>query len=208
MYVASDHPRSLRDLPALAARRAMLGSAHMRKLVEVVGHLRRISPAQEVPDFDPLDGGVEAGVLFLFEKPGPKTSAASGGSGFISRNNDDQTAEATYRFLAQAGIPRHCTALWNVVPSWNGKVGIGPGELERGLQDLGLVLQALPNLHTIVLVGRKAQQATDMVRRLPVRLVTSAHPSPRVRARYPEIWNDIPACWARAASAPLGISLR
>jgi hypothetical protein len=43
--------------------------------------------------------------LFLFEKLGPMTAEA-GGSGFISRNNDDPTAEATFRFMEQAKIPR------------------------------------------------------------------------------------------------------
>ena len=54
-----------------------------------------------VPDFDPLDGGIETRTLFLFEKPGRMTAdgfARRFGSGFISRNNDDQTAEATFAF--------------------------------------------------------------------------------------------------------------
>jgi hypothetical protein len=49
-----------------------------------------------VPDFDPLDGGVNAQVLFLLEKPGPMAAedGKRAGSGFISRDNDDGTAEA------------------------------------------------------------------------------------------------------------------
>ena len=79
----------------------------------------------EVPYFDPLDGGIDARVLCLFEKPGPMTDSRPRagkriGSEFISRNNDDRSAEATFRFMVQAGIPRELTVTWNVVPSWNG----------------------------------------------------------------------------------------
>ena len=79
----------------------------------------------EVPEFDPLDGGVDARVLFLLEKPGPMTSGVDGtkqrtGSGFISRNNDDPTAEAIFNFMQQAGISRKMTISWNVIPWWNG----------------------------------------------------------------------------------------
>jgi hypothetical protein len=54
----------------------------------------------------PLDGGTAARVLFLFEKLGPKTSLHGGGSGFISRDNDDATAKATFNFMRLATIPR------------------------------------------------------------------------------------------------------
>lgn len=79
-----------------------------------------------VPDFDPLDGGIAAEVLFLMEKPGPRTdnTGAKGhaGSGFISRDNDDPTAEAILRFMEEAGIARKRSILWNTVPWWNGEV--------------------------------------------------------------------------------------
>ncbi len=57
----------------------------------------------EVPDFDPMDAGVEARILFLFEKPGPMTSKHKTGkrvgSGFISRDNDDPG----FKHLSRAG---------------------------------------------------------------------------------------------------------
>jgi hypothetical protein len=73
----------------------MLGQSHIAKLTTYASKLREGGDV-EVPDFDPLDGGGDARALFLFEKPGPMT-AESGrrpGSGFISRDNDDPTAEA------------------------------------------------------------------------------------------------------------------
>jgi len=71
-------------------RRAMLGLPHVEPLTVYAAKLRE-RRSVEVPDFDPLDGGVDAQVLFLFEKPGPMTAGQGGtkvrsGSGFISRN--------------------------------------------------------------------------------------------------------------------------
>lgn len=78
----------------------MLGLSHIAPLTEYVAKLR-LRGLGEVPDFDPLDGGIEARILFLLEKPGPMTAEGGKriGSGFISRNNDDSTAAATIGFM-------------------------------------------------------------------------------------------------------------
>ena len=96
-----DRPRSMRDPDTLQRRITMLHSPHMGRLVEHVSELRN-RDLGKVPDFDPLDGGIEARVLFLLEKPGPKAFK----SGFISRNNNDATVANTHKFMQQAGIPR------------------------------------------------------------------------------------------------------
>jgi hypothetical protein len=64
----------------------MLQELHIAALSEFVENLRRAHPDWEFPDLDPFDGGSNADILFLFEKPRPKTSARGGGSGFISRS--------------------------------------------------------------------------------------------------------------------------
>lgn len=61
----------------------------------------------------------------------------------------------------------------------------------------GLV-ELLPELQVVVLVGNKAARARSLVDQatgLPI--LTSAHPSPIVRAEYREKWDAIPAVWAR-----------
>jgi hypothetical protein len=98
----------MRDTHVREQRKAMLPRLHMVDLASYAQSLRKTGV--EVPDFDPLDGGVRAQVLFLFEKPGPMTaekgSGNRSGSGFISRDNDDPTAEAIWRFMREADIPR------------------------------------------------------------------------------------------------------
>src|SRR5687768_13788587 len=94
--VIADAPRTLRSPDACLARKLMLDLPHMAPLKAYAARLRR--PGIEVPDFDPLDAGVRARVLFLLEKPGPMTAehGKRTGSGFVSRNNDDSTAEAIF----------------------------------------------------------------------------------------------------------------
>ena len=117
----------------------------------------------EVPDFDPLDGGDGAQALVLFEKPGPMTSIGRGrerlGSGFISRDNDDPTAEATFHFMRKAGLERRVTTVWNMVPWWNGTRAIRADELRAGMNALDNLVVLLTNLRVVVLVGRKAGRA-------------------------------------------------
>ena len=68
-----DSPRSLRDLAVRERRKAMLNLPHVAPLTAYAAKLRD-SDSIEVPEFDPFDGGINAQVLFLFEKPGPMTA--------------------------------------------------------------------------------------------------------------------------------------
>lgn len=96
-----DQPRSLGDPGVRERRRRMLSSPHVAGLTALVADLRQ-RVTVSVPDFDPLGGGEGSTILFLFEKPGPMTDASrnrKAGSGFISINNDDPTAEAAFHFM-------------------------------------------------------------------------------------------------------------
>jgi hypothetical protein len=152
----------------------------------------------EVPEFDPLDGGVDALVLFLFEKPGPMTAEGTG-SGFISRNNDDRSAEATFEFMQRAGIPRKLTVTWNLIPWWNGTRKVTGQELRDGLECLKGLIGLLPGLCAVVMVGQNAAKAEPYLKEKQpgLRLFTSAHPSPLVKAKFPDRWNGIPSEWAK-----------
>jgi hypothetical protein len=154
-------PLSMRDLAVRERRRAMLNLPHMLPLKMFAEKLRR--PGFEVPDFDPADGGVEARALFLFEKPGPMTVTGSrgkrSGSGFISRDNDDPTAEAIFNFMREAEIPRGLTIMWNVIPWWNGTRAVTTPELQDGESSLSELLRLLPKLKAIMLVGQRATRA-------------------------------------------------
>jgi len=195
--------RSLRDPEAREARRRLLTEPHVRPLTQYVEDLRARSTA-EFPDFDPLDGGVEARLLFLMEKPGPMTSAERDGrqgSGFISRDNDDPTAQAIFTFMREAGIPRRETVLWNLIPGWNGTRKVTAREVREGAQEALQLVQLLPRLRAVVLVGKRAERAHPLLADGVLTLSSSFHPSPIVNAYQPEKWRQIPEAWSAAYRA-------
>jgi hypothetical protein len=202
-----DRPRSLRDARSRRQRREMLGLPHIAPLTAYAAELRR-SGSLAVPDFDPLDGGITAQALFLFEKPGPMAdvSGERPGSGFISRNNDDATASAIFEFMLQAGIARKLTVIWNLIPWWNGVRKVTARELHQGAECVGELLKLLPALSVVVMVGRSAGRARPYFATAALTLIDSYHPSPIVKATSREKWNMIPLQWAqvvtRTASAP------
>lgn len=195
-------PRSFKHPEAIARRRLMLTDPHISPLTAYVESLRVKHPTWEFQDFDPADSGVEADMLFLLEKPGPMTSSTGKrkGSGFISRNNDDPTAEALFQFMVEANIDRKRTVLWNVVPGWNGTTKVSPAECRDGLHELKNLVALLPRLKTVVLVGRKAGKAEAFMKSLGLHVFTSAHPSPKVRSINRAMWDRIRLQWAEAGN--------
>lgn len=195
-------PRSMRSEKVRAERHAMLGLPHIAPLARYAANLR-IRYGVEVPDFDPADGGTRARILFLKEKPGPMTSTSKSGrvgSGFISRDNDDSTAEATFHFMNAAGLPRGDTLMWNVVPGWNGTRKITTQELQEGVSEVLNLIALLPRLEVVVLVGKRAARAEPLLAGMGITVLHSLHPSPLVRASRPDDWADIPNVWKEAAA--------
>lgn len=198
-------PRSLKRFDAWMNRSIAEVARHMLPLHKYISQLQK-RPGVVVPRFDPCDGGVNAEILFLFEKPGPKTAEVEYSEigrriGFISRNNNDPTAEATHQFMEQAGVPSEKTITWNVVPWWNGTTKVTSDEIKEGVAALEDLIDLLPNLKVVVFVGRKAERARPLLKDRGLEMFVSAHPSPKVRATNREKWNEIPAIWKQAAEA-------
>lgn len=184
--------RQSHDPPERSGGASSAGPAPADPLAAFLADLRaRLAPAV-VPGFDPLDGGAGARVLVLLEKPGPGALA----SGLVSRDNDSLTSRAIRSFLEEAGLPRRETVLWNVVPGWNGTMQVKGAELREGLEHLARLLPLLPRLDTAILAGRHAGRAAPLLGEL--RLIATAHPSPNVRAAFPDRWAAIPGAWAEA----------
>jgi uracil-DNA glycosylase len=182
-----DAPKVLRDPAACDARRRQLNEPHVAPLTAFVQRLREEVPNGIIPDFDPWDGGIEAEILYLLEAPGPKSCI----SGFISRNNPDETAKNFFELNVAAGIPRKCTVCWNAVPWY-----IGSGskiraathkDVKEGLRPLLKLLKLLPKLRVVVFVGRKAGlMSPELVREKPnIRVFRIPHPSPSYCNRAP-----------------------
>ncbi|MEQ1795399.1 MAG: uracil-DNA glycosylase [Nitrospira sp.] len=177
--MSTDRPKLLGDATAVAVRMKELRAPHIAPLTSFVEDLRaEAGPGAEVPYFDPWDGGVEATTLFLLEAPGAKAVH----SGFVSRNNPDETAKNFFELNVEAGINRKRTVIWNAVPWYigNGRKirAATPKDLTDGLKPLPRLLALLPNLREIVLVGRKAEKAAAQLDRSSYAVFTCPHPSP------------------------------
>lgn len=172
-----------------------LNDEHMKQLTEFVYKLRKETNL-DVPYFDTDDGGINAKALFLLEKPGPKSST-SAGSGFISRDNNDETARATKKFLEEVGLSRDETILWNVIPAWNGTRKIVKEELREAHRYLDELIKLLPNLKVVVLVGTKAISKAEkyLLQNYSFYIIKSFHPSPIVRASNFAKWSAISEQW-------------
>jgi uracil-DNA glycosylase len=176
-----DKPKSLGSPLSRTARLAELRDPHIAPLTAFVDALRAEMGADyRIPYFDPWDGGVAAEILYLLEAPGAKAVV----SGFISRNNPDESAKNFFQLNQQSGISRKRTITWNIVPWYIGSGSrIRPAnsdDIEVGIRPLNSLLNLLPRLRAIVLIGQKAQRGSNHIARLrpDVRLFKSPHPSP------------------------------
>jgi uracil-DNA glycosylase len=151
----------------------------MASLTKLVDEMRA-QVQFDIPLFDPLDGGVNAECLFLLEAPGPKAVC----TGFVSRNNPDETAKNLMLLSIEAGIDRERTILWNVVPWYigNGSVirGATASDVREGLPYLFRLLELLTELQIVALVGRPAGRVRSKIsQRYPnLEIVEMPHPSP------------------------------
>lgn len=154
--------RTMNDPAVREHRRTLLTAPHHAPLHAYVRTLAGELHAQDldVPEFDPLGGGVHARILCLLEAPGPKAAARWGGSGFISIDNDDPTAHNMFTLTQLAGVPREWFLAWNIVPWY---VGTGDSirpvqqtEITDGREHLRTLMALLPDLQVVVTLGRAA----------------------------------------------------
>ena len=181
-------PKSLGDPRVTQARLEALEQPHVLQLTSFVRQLREeMGAGYSIPYFDPADGGTAAEILFLLEAPGPRAVA----SGFVSRDNPDETAKNIFLLNAEAGIDRKRTVCWNIVPWYIGTgTKIRPAnrtDVELGARSLGRVLALLPNVRVVVFLGAPAAKAEGLVRsmRPNAHLVSIPHPSPVFVNRAP-----------------------
>lgn len=152
------------------ARRALLDTPHMAGLVAFRDQLAAVASAH-IPHFDPLDGGTRARCLLLLDAPG-RRAADSGsvvvmGSGFVSRDNPDPSADNLRAALALAGMPREASVIWNAVPWYIGTAEklaptLAPN-WHAAKPALRQLVALLPALQIVVLMGGSAQRARSLL---------------------------------------------
>jgi len=193
-------PRAHRDHPEVERKRQLLEAAHIAPLTDFVRRLRAEHGPDSVPFFDPTEGGTDASILLLFENPGRRADAVHG-SGFLSADNDDRSAENTWGFYREAGIDRARDIAWNIVPWYLGDASriVRTHDLDEARPALSELLPLLPRLRVVVLFGRKAQQGWERTRpSVDVPVLRAPHPSGRWLNAHPE---DRPVIVARLREA-------
>lgn len=203
-----DEPKSFKDPELLAVRTGEIDQPHVAPLNAWVRDLQdRLGPEAIVPWFDPADGGVGASILWLLEAPGPRATTQRGGSGIISCNNNDQTAENTWRTREEAGVPRTSVVHWNAIPAYIGtdtKIrAADPNDIAAAGPLLVELLDLLPELRVVILGGGAAQRAWDAHApgRPDLTVVRCPHPSPTNINTRPGNRELVADAWSRALTA-------
>lgn len=186
-------PRAHRNPTFLAEKLARIDESHVGPLNGLVRDIKA-EIGGEVPWFDPDSGGVHARALLLYEAPGARATGPSGprgravGSGVISPDNNDATAENSWLLYQEANLARHLTVVWNIVPWYIGTPtairGANSDDVADAQPYLDRLIRLLPDLRVVVALGDNARDGwlRYLLREDAPLLPTLAcpHPSPRV----------------------------
>ncbi|MCT1641401.1 uracil-DNA glycosylase [Dietzia cinnamea] len=149
------------DPHALALKKGHLRDPHVaaiNALADAIADAEGIDRGS-VPYVDPQLGGVEARVLVLLDNPSTKAEAGIG-SGLLSLENDDRTARNCAAFYNDLDLAPGLFVHWNVAPAPIAGVkngGSSPDERERGAAWLRELVDLLPDLRVVLLMGEHAR---------------------------------------------------
>lgn len=185
-------------------RLAYLNQPHIAPLSKFRLQLLKSLPnGSFVPNFDPIDGGIDARVLLLLETPGRVPRATK----FTSLDNPSDTSKNLRPMVISAGLERSDVLMWNLIP-WDigterNVKATNSDHHSIGTPALLRLLELLPRLRVIVFFGSSAQVALGDVgsRRTDLLLLRSPHPSPTNLNTRPESRQRIAAALAAAAKA-------
>jgi hypothetical protein len=165
---------------SIAERRSRLDEPHIR---ERWARELASRTGESIPSFDPRSGGVGASVLVLREEP---RCLAGEGSGFVSIDNNDLAAQHTSIAYTSSGLDYADAVHWNIVPWWlrNPKAPPSTGlrtlmaQTRRARSDLLELLDLLPAVRVVLLLGKQTQRAWRVVGAEGFEVLTAPHPSP------------------------------
>ncbi|NJC23570.1 hypothetical protein BJ994_002646 [Arthrobacter pigmenti] len=152
-----DRPQALSDKAVLEGRRSQLATAPHIQSLEQWRADYVAARSLRIPHFDPDDAGDQARVLFVLDRP-PEEVLSEQGSGFVSVDNPDSSAERCWIERDAAGLHNE-VLMWNLVPF----PASSPTADDRtaGAKALGSVLRLLPRLEVVLLCSDMVQQTWE-----------------------------------------------
>jgi hypothetical protein len=149
-------------------------------------------PDSTVPYVAPHYNAANAKILSLYSNPGPRLGDGSAPS-FLSRENDEPTAERMSQIYATVGLSDADVVPWNAYP-WNLQQaypnGLPPQLVVDGLVPLKRMLELHPRIRAVVAHGADAQRSmrllstkkrfADFARSRPLVVLEARHPANRV----------------------------
>ena len=167
----------------LAAKVARLWEPHIAPVNHFVEQIRAERGTEHVPYIDPDTGGVAAKVLLVLESA---AITAALGSGMLSADNADATAENVWKAYAATTMPRTWALHWNAVPWYVGtskkNAAVVTSQALEGQPYLIRLVDLLPDLRVVVAAGKWAQLGVglskDTLAKRGIRIVDAPHPGP------------------------------
>lgn len=157
---------------------------HVTPLNAFVDSLGEVDGAGPPPYIAPMYRGTGAHGLAVLRDPGPRAGGAKG-SGFLSVENDDPTAERQLGFKVEAGLDPSEVVPWNAYP-WYINRAPSAVEMRQGTEPLKRVLGLLPELRVVLLLGATPSGPADTSRRvIPAWRPSGGSPSSRPITRAP-----------------------
>jgi len=160
-------PRRMNDLSYRELQARELQAEHIARVTEFVDGLRSARPELAgAPYVAPIYHPLSARILSLSSNPGPK-AGGDRGSGFLSVQNDDASAERLLDVYGLAGLQVEDVVPWNAFP-WFVHEGFPNGlsvaHIEQGVHVLRRFLDLCPNVVSIVAHGGDAHRSVQMLR--------------------------------------------
>ncbi|TFD71603.1 uracil-DNA glycosylase [Cryobacterium sp. Hb1] len=162
---------------------------HIKPINDYVDEIS--TPDLWVPYVAPIHGGINARVLSVLRDPGPATQKDTG-SGFISIENDDPTAERQCNRFESVGLSAYDILPWNAYP-WYISRAPQAAELEAGVDTILEMLRLAPAVQVVLLQGGDARKSWRRVLRRSPNLAEDLTVIPTYHPGQQALWHKEPA---------------
>lgn len=152
--------RRMRDKDFRADQWAHRYAGRVERINRFIDELGAKHDTGHPPYIPPMCGGSDALALSISRDPGPKAGGTTG-SGFLSIENDDPSAERMGKFLAEAGIDYAQVVPWNAYP-WYINSDPTTDQLLAGVEPLRDLIGLMPRLRMVLAHGTAARKGWNL----------------------------------------------